>query len=458
MSFYLYGVAGSGKSSLTRYFPIALNDAIHDYADPEVSVRYVKENLNKPIETLQLEFDLRPNNNDLSIMSIIQGRRMALSQLKPGLVVVALEEMPPHDLNIDPNQLETSRLLSQRFSGRIGQFQDSSAAVPRNATIRGMSRDASIVPLFSSNYELHESSCDALTRLDMFRNIQAIKMEPVGGVMRATFANAFLEHCIYEAMGNKCNMIGRLQIKLDILLGDGDTRPLVRHLRMLSFYSKFLIEKRYIHDGNVSPCPVLSIKESGTSCLVKLGREEIVLSIDRMNNLRPLQTRTFDPRTAPPVDLLRKDDIDIDFDELATIVDFWLAGTLTPAVVVATNPRTSKSIAKAVASIEGVNFIRNVDAGSYKMMKSLYDPKGTPNLRDDILRFGRGSLVVIELICPNFDSQLRAREIVEDSPSMTAFSTQASALSKSGLFFSLCVKGSISPEIASRSSLIFYGR
>ena len=100
-------------------------------------VRFVKQNLNKPFETLKLELDLRPNNNDYSVMSIIQGRRMTLSQSKPGLVLVALEEMPSNTEGVDPNQFDVSKLVSMRFSGRKGEFKNGNA--PRNSAKRGES-------------------------------------------------------------------------------------------------------------------------------------------------------------------------------------------------------------------------------------------------------------------------------------------------------------------------------
>ena len=105
LSFYLCGKAGPGNSSLIRSFSPALMDTIERYLDPEIPVRFVKQNLNKPSHVLQLELDLRPNNNDMSLMSIIQGRRMTRTQTKPGLVVVDLEEMPSDNKDADPNQL-----------------------------------------------------------------------------------------------------------------------------------------------------------------------------------------------------------------------------------------------------------------------------------------------------------------------------------------------------------------
>ena len=86
LSFYLFGKAGAGKSSFARNLQPALEATIEEYTDPEIVARFVKQNLNKPYEVLQLELEIRPNNNDLSIMSIIQSRKMAMTQKKPGLV------------------------------------------------------------------------------------------------------------------------------------------------------------------------------------------------------------------------------------------------------------------------------------------------------------------------------------------------------------------------------------
>lgn len=73
LALYLHGLAGAGKSSLTRQFSGALHDTLHAWVDPEMVVRMVKQNLNKSHDVLRLELDLRPNNNDLSVMSIVQG-------------------------------------------------------------------------------------------------------------------------------------------------------------------------------------------------------------------------------------------------------------------------------------------------------------------------------------------------------------------------------------------------
>ena len=82
---YLHGIAGSGKSSFARAFVPALAEALEEHVDPQLQVRFVKFNLNKPLSKLKAELRLCANNNDMSVMSIVQGRRQTLAQAKPGL-------------------------------------------------------------------------------------------------------------------------------------------------------------------------------------------------------------------------------------------------------------------------------------------------------------------------------------------------------------------------------------
>ena len=76
LSFYLHGRAGVGKSSLVRLFSFVMNQVVKEFTDPEMIVRFIKQNLNKAYNVLELELELRPNNNDLSVMSIIQGKQV----------------------------------------------------------------------------------------------------------------------------------------------------------------------------------------------------------------------------------------------------------------------------------------------------------------------------------------------------------------------------------------------
>lgn len=418
-------------------------------------MRFVKQNLNKHTAILNLEFELRPNNNDLSVMSIIQGRRMTLGQSKPGLVVVGLEEMPDHDDRaiVDPNQLATCQLISQRFNGRKGCFRVELAA-PRNSAQRGISGDVSIIPLFTSNYKLNDPCLEALQKLDMFRNLKSIEVTAVSGEDRIDFANKYLCHCIDD----RDLMMGRrLKIQLDIPLGEGDTRPLVRHLRMIAFYVCVLLNDGRSAGLDKDTYSEVSIVQTGDHCHLSTTRKNSMeLKVGKMGNLSPLALQSFDPRVGTIMDALRDelDETASDLLELSVILDFWLARTLAPAVIVSNDAQKIHSIVSASGRLQGINVLPGIEAATYKMMKSLYDPSRTPNLRDDILRFGRGASVVIGLRCDSAEAQLCIREIIEDTPSLTAFSTDKSALFKAGLLFAVHVKGVISPEIRSRASLI----
>jgi hypothetical protein len=476
LSFYLQGKPGAGKSSLVRNFCPALNATVEEHADPEILVRFVKQNLNKPFEDLQLELELRPNNNDLSVMSIIQGRRMTMTQSKPGLVVVDLEEMASNDPDANPNQLKTAQLISQRFSGRNGDYK-ADAKAPRNSEKRGtcvcainehgrmnryqshnntpgISGDATLITLFTSNYELEKECKDALLRLKMFENLKCMVVTAVSGDDRSDFAHAYIQQCVQDRFAN---LAPECSIELNISMGEGDTRLLVRHLRLLAFYLCSLVADSVSVKSRI--VAKIAQTSSGTY-IVSWGDRSIELKTSSLQNLLPVEYRVFDSRTEIVVDGLREsfkgDESNIlnRLDEISQILDFYFAKALAPVVVVSNNAELIEKLVALVGVQKDVQMIPNVDPKSYKMMKSLYDPSDTPNLRDDILKFGRGAFVAVELECHSKDAQLCIREIIEDSPSMTAFSTSKSALYKHGLFFGVYVDGEITPEVLSRASLI----
>ena len=166
LSYYLWGGAGSGKSSLVRIIPLALQATLQEFYNAELIVRFVKQNLNKPSSELDLEFTKRSNNNDMSIMSIIEGRRMTLAHSTPGLVVVHMEEMPDKGSG-DPNQIQVCRLISQRFSGRTSSCADNTAPHgPQNACQRSVVNDAAFVVFLTSNYKLNDDGKMALKQLE----------------------------------------------------------------------------------------------------------------------------------------------------------------------------------------------------------------------------------------------------------------------------------------------------
>jgi len=471
----LWGIAGAGKSSFVRHVPPAIQAAVEAHADPEMLVRFVKQALNKPYKDLCLELELRPNNNDLSVMSIIQSRKCTMAQSKPGLVVIDLEEMPQYFEKFeqhDPNQIQVCQLVSQRFGGRKGDY-DVTKKAPRNSEKRGIGTDASLITLFTSNYKLEQPSRDALERLPMFQHLTVVEMKAISGTDRRDFAHAYFRQSIQDRLHETQPMLCIELTAIDIPLGEGDSRPLVRHLRMLAYYVSAIIladDDKGLSCSNNNVYSV-SVVQNDKDCKVTVGtKPPLDLRVGTLDNLFPVKLQVFDPRTQYVMDSLRSKTklTEKTYSELSTILDFWLGGALTPAVILSQEivlVQTLIAVVQETLHQRGIQCIKDIEAGSYKMMKSLYDPRDTPNLRDDILKLGGGrrstgglgssTLCATSLLCSNTDDQVCLREMLEDSPSMTAFSSDKSALYKSGLLFAVYIGGDeITPELLSRASLI----
>ncbi len=70
------------------------------------------------------------------------------------------------------------------------------------------------------------------------------------------------------------------------------------------------------------------------------------------------------------------------------------------------------------------------------------------------VRMAPEALVGIDVEAKTVDSQIKIRELTEDTPSMVAFSTYRSALWKKGLFFVISLDEVLTPELNSRASLV----
>lgn len=296
----------------------------------------------------------------------------------------------------------------------------------------------------------------------MFQNISVIKVAPVSGKDRIEFALSYLTQRVEESLSADPTWTrGKGLVKVaqfDIAVGEGDTRPLVRYLRMLSFYIHALIL------SSKSPSIEVSVSFDATTNIttVTSGEDKMELKPGSFSNLYAVTPPKLDPRASNTVAELQKVHPNLQNPmELTQILDFYFANTLAPAVIVSHDKQLVGDLVRLLAQSEGVQGINDVDPMNYKMMKSLYDATDTPNLRDDILDILRSSgdgqgacSVAVELVCKTTDAQLQIREMIEDTPSMTAFSTEKSALKKDGLLFGVFVDGAITPEIKSRASLV----
>lgn len=344
----------TGKSSLVRYFGPALQAVIQKFADPALLVRFVKQNVNKPLSTLNLEFDLRPNNNDMSVMSIIQGRRLTLRQSKPGLVVVALEELAA--MHGDPDQLSTCQLISQRFAGRKGAYNSGSLA-PKNGNKLGISGDATIISLFTSNYLLEKPCKEALLKLEMFENLICINVEAVSGLDRKRFAHEYL----YQQLSSFRS------VELKISLGEGDTRKMVRCIRMLAYFINLYpdvdSDLLVTHEDSrfrIEPLPPSS------STVLELTTGNLGVLCPKSNHDKFVNQKLKGAISALEASLNGS----VHLLELRYILSFWLAGTLSPTVIVSSSQAQLSAIKEAIATTLGpeVGILEDVDASAYKMV------------------------------------------------------------------------------------------
>lgn len=489
-SLYLHGEPGTGKSSFVRCFARALQRVLNESIDPSIyQLDTVKQMLNKAAAELELDLELRRNNNDLSLSSLVMSRRQrnrafGLSDPATGLVVLALEELAPPssmkfaegsgtkrqlDNSLDPNQHATLNLLTQRLSGRSGQHTMESHVRSNGVVRSGVSGDPTILTLMTSNYELTDASGALLRQVPLFENIAVVAMKAVEDADRRNFASSYFNRFVSQQLRlrdpcshRRSSSRRRYAITLDLQEGCGDVRPLVRRLRMLAYYVAAQVN---LPSSKTSGEMIVNVAQrSDDRCTITLRSDEIEAlwelqtgSVSDLYVTSIVSQSFFRPETRQMLDSIRVLSFqnDVPCAELVMFFEFWLTGALAPAVVLSTRDEAIASIVSTVSDLDEVHVLKQIDVSSYRMMKSLYDPVDTPNLRDDIRRLGKGKAVVVELLCRDVASQLCIRELIEDTPSMTAYSSDRSALHKEGLLFLVRITGSaITPEIRSRASLI----
>ena len=437
---YLFGTAGAGKSSFVRVFRLALAATLDEFVDPELQIRLIKQNLNKTYEDLDDELTLRPNNNDLSTMSVIQGRRQTLAQTKPGLVCIHFEEVPPNDPSREIYQAEILGLLAYRF--------------------KGIAKDYSLLSFFTSNYPLDAEVEIQLHQLAMFSQLQMIEWHAISGDDRLSFVKEYVARKVHEDLQRR-NVQGVScvvsEVRLD--MGDGDIRPLVRHARTVAFWiAQRLLEAQA--EGGSGEFTFSATHNPMTSNvdihIHDEGHTELYLSLryGQYRNLFPVDNRLVDPRSSLIYERILARTSRRDVDELLLLLDSYLADALAPAVLVSHDSALIRAVVEELAREAGVTGIHGIDATNYKLARSLYDAHDTRNLRDDIrTALKHTTMVAVEVIASSTEAQMMIRELIEDTPSMIAFSTDRSALHKDGLFFGVTLGSELSPEIESRATL-----
>ena len=435
------------------------------YCCPSIHVHYVKETLNKPLAQLQLEWDVREFNNDRSILSIVHSRMMqSSSQRQNGLVVLALEEMA-QDYNGDPNQRSVCQLLAK--NPKWSRQRD-----------RKDGADARIIPIFTSNYPLHDQSRQTLQQVDLFQQLVSVEFRAITGLERNEFAQRYFLEQLQRRWHDIPTRLGYFQVEqLDLCElrrgEESDVRPLITCLRMLAYcIHQYLYWDRLgtSSDGRL----LLRIHQASSASkleVVVANRKSTTSSTDDVLSLTvsdkgiillPVNSAVDDDKIGGKGDSSSSiqalpNCLQTRESEINVVIKYWRENILCPTVIVSTNASRMKALfdhTKKYPNVQGLE----VDVSRYKMTKSLYDESDIPNLRDDIMALQRqgdaSTRIVVVLACPSLETQLMVRELVEDSPSMTAFSSARSALRKDGILFCITASDEISPELKSRASLI----
>jgi len=212
----------------------------------------------------------------------------------------------------------------------------------------------------------------------MFKNLMVIEVTPVALKDREAFCLSYLNQRVQESLANTAPKKPKVDIiELNIPCGEGDTRPLVRYLRMLAFYINALVvssknTKGDVHDGSGGVITV-SVLFTGNITTVASddghGTQVIQLKSGSFKNLYAIEPSALDARASSAVSELRKLHPDLKLHvELMQILYFYFAQTLAPAIILSHERQLIHDLVEILVKSNGVHGISNID----------------PNLRDDI--------------------------------------------------------------------------
>lgn len=403
-----------------------------------MEVRLVKFNLNKPLRVLKKELQLRPNNNDLSVMSIIQGRRQTFAQVKRGIVVIALEEVPNtsndhQSQNIGGNKNQNKD--DDEDDEELDVMEQESTLEHLSLRFSGIDKDTTLLPLFTSNYPLSDISRRALYKLNMFKNMTEIKMGAVNGKDRAILSNNFIEASIraqssrLSPQNNPILTFNNIDMGTCLEEEEGDIRPLRYKLNAIGFFvaleaNRAVKEVKHNTSEGIETC---SLHLSQFHDDDDENKEEIInISItsdsqsfpSKQKQLEVYENGGFYPKMHSHI--LHDERASIIFSSLKSlfgngndnalkecwrisiIVDLFFNRALCPAVVVF---KGKSKLSSALVSLlcngivkgndssddvasgehEWCEGVLDIDPASINMVRSLYDSRESRNLRDDIM-------------------------------------------------------------------------
>ena len=130
--------------------------------------------MGRPLAHLSLEFERRPNNNDLSVVNVVEMAREPLSAIEPRLMMLGFEEVPdiapqPMTGHIEPTASASPTKLPKPAGGQLAVCE---LLAER---LRNTCHHPDLLVCLTSNYELATESRAALSACKAFANLQAAK-------------------------------------------------------------------------------------------------------------------------------------------------------------------------------------------------------------------------------------------------------------------------------------------
>ena len=106
----------------------------------------------------------------------------------------------------------------------------------------------------------------------------------------------YIQQCVQDRFADSAP---EFHIELQIPVGDGGTRPLVRHLRMLSFYLCVLVADSVAVGGRITAN--ITRSDMGTY-VISSAERTIELKMSSLQNLLPMVPRVFNERARKAVE------------------------------------------------------------------------------------------------------------------------------------------------------------
>jgi hypothetical protein len=430
------------KSSFSRLFIKAMKEVLARCLDPEVMVTPIIFHMNKPAKEVLQEIQdngLGAVNNDKSVVSVMLGKEASIPLRRSTLIIMVFEEFPSNEA---PAQLELASMLVEHLDRRYNASK----------------RRSSIISLFISNYPLNQAALQFFHSSRLWKDLAIYEFNRMDDALLNQLICFRFNQSVCRYRTTTAANSGD-EISFNISYSDAflvhmqnDMRKVNRFVDTIAFWC-------------MSYCPwmrrvSLIYKEEQVTAQVDSGSES---SLMMTINFALLSTSgIYFPRASDlPKELILLFDIALascptDREvamSMAVALLYLFQQVLIPTVVCMRTAGLLAPFHKIIqesAAVLGHEIIQlSFDLRIWKVRRSLVDHPSTKNIRDEILRekaMHPAAFIIINLhLVGNSSEDIREeeygiRDLIEELPSSTTFSTEQSAMRKDRLLFILAFR------------------